>query len=540
MKKEKLVFFLVFLSFFTMLWHLGSWGVLETSEARYAEISREILTTHDWFMPRLMGIFHFDKPLLTYWMTALGMKIFGVDAFGVRFFLQIAFFIQMILVYSITKLLFKDTQKAFYAALLYLGIPLVIISVRNLTTDAYLNTFELLSVFFLIKYYLKRKPVWLYLFFLGLAMALFTKGPVGLIIPLLLIYPVRKIFHINDSRNQVHVGLGIVLMLVLGSSWFIYLMVQSPRFYHFFLGEQLIDRMFKASTLHRAKPFWYYFLFFPLTTLPAFFLLPETAVKSIKHAHKTVSLLLLYWFAIPFVFFSVSSSKLVLYVLPIAPVIAITGGWFIHEKPWNELKKYFYLFWGFYALVFVALILLFSNIFPQFTIRGSASVWFFLLLGIVLLMVLWVKKSKLSMALLSLVLPLSVVPVSTQIFGQMEAEIHGMKPVATFLKKEDLSQRKIIVWDERLPSLSFELQKGLYSVYYQDFLLKRHTEFQKNDHWKKQLINVHIPAEQQYLKNLISSPSVFIVKENELPEKYHFLLSRYSRKKQIGPWKIYF
>lgn len=540
MKNGKFLYFLLPLLLLAMLFHLGAWGVLETSEARYAEIAREMITTGDWFKPQLLGIYHFDKPLMTYWITAVGMKIFGINAFGARFFLQLAYLLQIILVYSIAKQLFNNRDKAFYAALFYAGLPLVLMSVRNLTTDAFLNTFELLAVWLLLRYYSHRKPVWLYLFFIDLGLALFTKGPVGLIIPLLMVYPLRKIKGISGKKNNIHLIIGIFIMLLIGSSWFFYLMAQSDAFYRFFVDEQLADRMFKASTLHRAKPFWYYFAFFPAATLPAFVLVPAAIRKGYRENNTVMKQITLFWLVIPFLFFSISSSKLILYVLPLSPYVALAAAWFLAESPWKQLKGYYFFYWGFLVLVLLTLIVIFTGRIPGFNLHPNLLIVLFLSAGAGWLIWFFIKKSKERFALLSLFLPLILVPVSTQVFKQTEGNAHGMMPVVHFLKEHHLNQQKIIVWDKRLPSLSFDLQKELYSVYYKDFSLKRHTEFQENDNWKKNLINVNQPDEYAYLQKLVNTPSVFIVQKGKFPENYSSLIQGYQHKATINHWIIYY
>ena len=79
--KFKVIVFL-FASFFLLNINLGSWGVTETSEARYAEISKEMLESGDFIHPTLMGIAHYHKPPLTYYITTVGYKIFGVSEYG--------------------------------------------------------------------------------------------------------------------------------------------------------------------------------------------------------------------------------------------------------------------------------------------------------------------------------------------------------------------------------------------------------------------------------------------------------------------------
>ena len=122
---------------------LGSFGLSESSEARYAEISREMVKTGDYLRPNLLGIDHYHKPPITYYITSLGYQIFGINEFGARFFLGVALLLQIYLVFRIGRILFKEEKIAIAGALIYFSFPIAIIAARNLTTDAYLTTFIL-------------------------------------------------------------------------------------------------------------------------------------------------------------------------------------------------------------------------------------------------------------------------------------------------------------------------------------------------------------------------------------------------------------
>jgi len=540
MKNSKILLGLLPLFLFILFWNLGSWGVLETSEARYAEISREMLLSGNWLMPKLLGIYHFDKPLMTYWITAMGMKIFGINPFGARFFLSIAYLIQIFLVYKITLELFDNKRIAVFAAVFYAGTPLVLFSTLNLTTDAFLNTFELLAVFLLIPYYRSRKPAWLYLYFFVLGLALFTKGPVGVLLPVLMIYPVRKILHVKEKKNGWHVGFGIILMLMIGGTWFVYLMLKSPRFCHFFVGEQLYDRMFKASVLKRSKPFWYYLVLFPVTLLPPFSLIPAAVVQTVKKKEKALKLILIFGLLIPLFFFSLSSSKLILYVLPLAPYAVLTEAWYLEKGSWASIKKYYYFYGGFYVLLVLGVGSILMGYIPGFTAAFHLINWIFWVAGAGILIFFLIKKTKTHFAWMALLLPMCIVPIAKNIMKQNEIQVNSTAPIANFIKQNDMSNRKVIVWDALLPSLSFELNEDIYNVYYQSFYLRRNTGFQENTNWKKWLINVHKPLEKGYLEHLIASPSVFIVKRGRLPQQDQILVKAYNHEKSFGRWEVYY
>ena len=63
---------------------LGSIGLLGPDEPRYAAVAREMLMSSDYITPRLYGSPWFEKPVLMYWLAAIGFKILGVGEAGVR------------------------------------------------------------------------------------------------------------------------------------------------------------------------------------------------------------------------------------------------------------------------------------------------------------------------------------------------------------------------------------------------------------------------------------------------------------------------
>ena len=62
----------------------GTRALWDPGEGRYGDLSRYIIDTGDWLVPHLNGAFYFEKPPLGYWLNAIAIKIFGVNAFAVR------------------------------------------------------------------------------------------------------------------------------------------------------------------------------------------------------------------------------------------------------------------------------------------------------------------------------------------------------------------------------------------------------------------------------------------------------------------------
>ena len=75
---------IVALSLAVCLFHLGSFGLWEPDEARYAEIAREMLQSGNLLVPHLNYVVYVEKPPLLYWLTMLSFWIFGVSEFAAR------------------------------------------------------------------------------------------------------------------------------------------------------------------------------------------------------------------------------------------------------------------------------------------------------------------------------------------------------------------------------------------------------------------------------------------------------------------------
>ena len=519
-----------------LLFNLGSWGVIETSEARYAEISREMLLSGDWLHPRLLGIQHFHKPPVTYIISAFGMKLFGANAFGARFFLQISLVLQALLVYLIGLNLFKEKRPAIIALIVYITIPAVLVSARNLTTDSFLTNFELAAIWCWLEYKKAFRVSWLYSFYLLLALAFLTKGPVGLIFPVLVCIVYRSENKPSASKKLHHFS-GLLLLLLFGLSWYVYLMLQDKQFVDYFILKHTVQRVANAQTFGRSKPWWFYLVLVPVLSLPwsAFLIIQYKKVKQLPQRHLRLFLL---WIFVPLVFFSLSSSKLILYVLPLFAGMALLTGKLLNDFPDEKLKKTANFTVVFFLVLAIALLLL------QFLpLQISAPTWttIFPLSIFAGIIFLWQKPMLHLYKILgtALLFTLILIPFSTFLLAENPVLTKSGKLLANFIKTKKLENRKIIVYDELLPSLAFHLQKDIISVYDKDKDLLRETQFETDENWRQTLLNIHTKADEIGLQELVKQQPVLLVK-GEIPSEQRWLLQHFPHNRQFGKWRVYY
>lgn len=515
---------------------IGQWGVIETSEARYAEISREMYRSGDWLHPKLLNIHHYHKPPVTYWLTATAFSLFGVNSFALRFFLVIAFVIQLILIFKTAELVFKSKLVALYSTLVYATLPLVLISVRGLTTDAYLNTFILLSLYFLVKFRESKKTQYIYGAAFVMGLGFLTKGPVFAIIPLLAVVSMCKA-NAWPPLKIGQVSLAVLIFMVIGFSWFLVLIIEDPRFADYFFIRHFIDRLANAEVFARKEPWYYYLPVFPLVTLPWIIIFINGLLSKMAKQEQEVQLrhLLIWWLLIPFIFFSVSSSKLVLYILPLSIGFSFVTGYYVSCGVSNRLLI---------AIIFLCTLiysglLLTTTFLPGF--NGDQLLIPLAIVGLLFSIGLWYIKitSERKLLILCSVFSLILIAFASVFFKFNGDKVNSLTAVSTFIKQNQFRERNIIIYDELLPSIAFELDKDIISIYKSDRSLKRETQFEKDEEWRNFLLDMSDSKSLEKLKYLLSEKSVLIFKK-EMPKDFETIMSGDWHHKEFGKWIVFY
>jgi 4-amino-4-deoxy-L-arabinose transferase-like glycosyltransferase len=513
----------------------GWWGVIETSEARYAEIAREMYRSGDYVNPSLLSIHHYHKPPLTYWITDIGYALFGMNEFGARFFLQVCFVVQLFVVFRLGSVLF-DERTGFLATIIYASFPMVMISIRGLTTDAYLNTFILAAVYTWCKWKATSRPLWLYASMFSLGLAFFTKGPVALIVPVLMMIGMTGLFP-NHITNRIHYLFAIVLCLITAFSWFAYLMHSNKEYIDYFFVRHTVERFAQADVFTRKQPWWYFIAFAPLLALPwgTVFFLRRVNVQTTTSIR--ARRMMIYWIIVPLIFFSLSSSKLVLYVLPLYPGVGIICAWYFVNKISNQKQFEKILYW---LVMSIAMIMAVSFIVISSIRDITVSI---ICVAFVLIMVT-IRRTNSDdtysvVSIWSFAWTFLLLIVSAVFFSNHELMSNSTRPIAEWIKDHHMKERNIIAYNVLLPSLAFDLDKEIISLDDGNRYLAREVQFEKDEHWKNSLYNIREDVERERLSNKLSQPTVIVAK-GEIAAASGWLTQNFPHRVVIGKWVLFY
>ena len=306
---------------------LGHLPLLAPDEGRNAEVGREMKESGAWLVPTYNGVDYLDKPAFYFKTVALSLAIFGQNetaaripsaAFGVGLVAMVVAFCRKV----------HGTRCGLLAAIVVATTPLYFINARIVIFDIALAFFVCGAIF---AGYLaeatagKARRVW-YLFGAASAgLATLVKGPVGFLIPILVLLFFNRLEHREGAWKRMFAPLNLVVFFALTLPWFVGLCVAHRDFLHYGLVEESFNRFTTARRFHRSEPVYFYLpiiagLFFPWSLL-----LPEASLAAWKErwAKHPADRLCVLWSAVVIVFFSLSQSKLPGYILSVTVACGI-------------------------------------------------------------------------------------------------------------------------------------------------------------------------------------------------------------------------
>lgn len=320
---------LVALLVFAVAWFgtLDYRKLVKPDEGRYAEIPREMVVTGDWLTPRLNGIKYFEKPALQYWATAAAYTAFGQHDWTARLWPALTGFFGVLLAGFVGRRLFG--AEAGLLAAVTLATSLLYLAIGHFNTlDMGLTFFLEAAVFgFLLAQSGQRR--WMLVAWAALALAVLSKGIVALVLTggTLVLYSLLA----RDLSvwRRLELVRGLPLFLLIAAPWFIAVSLANPEFAHFFFIHEHFER-FLTKVHHRYQPAWYFVPVLLIGALPWTTLALQSLARAWRRGEEksgfAVRRFLALWCVVVFAFFSVSDSKLLSYILPLFPALALLVG----------------------------------------------------------------------------------------------------------------------------------------------------------------------------------------------------------------------
>lgn len=340
------------------LWRLGSIGLIDETEPMFAEAARQMLVTGDWITPYYNDVTRFDKPPLVYWLMAIAYKMVGVNAWGARLPSALAAISLMVMLFvllrrfgfgsaeaAVDPLQPKSQRKLWWAA--WIGSSLIALNLQTIVwartgvSDMLLNgCMGCALICFFYGYASGGQAInrwlpnsWYLAAYVLLALAVLTKGPVGIVVPGMIILAflvyIGKFWEVFWEAKPIT---GAIAFLGISVPWFVLVTLRNGQAYiDSFFGYHNFDRFTGVVNGHDA-PWYFYFPVVLVGFIPWSVYLPVAIARFNLHRwqdwraqprHAHLGLFASAWFLVIFGFFTIAVTKLPSYTIPLLPAASI-------------------------------------------------------------------------------------------------------------------------------------------------------------------------------------------------------------------------
>lgn len=294
---------------------LGSVPLFDLDEGAFTEATREMFDSGIFSATYLDGEPRYDKPILFYWLQAASIATLGFNEWAYRMPSVLMACFWAWAVFSFARE-FLGRQRGQIAALFLVTSLWIALISRSAIADATLNVFLSMALFDIWRYFTRPRQAVLLRVYLWMALATLTKGPVGVVVPLL-----TSIIYLVSSRADKQLyrayfnPLGWLVYLATVAPWLIAVYLeQGSGFFQGFIVEHNLKRFSDTRESHGGT-LLYYVVTLPIIVLPFTGLLGNVFKPFRRHWRDPLNRFLLIWFLVFFVIFSFSKTQLPHYIL---------------------------------------------------------------------------------------------------------------------------------------------------------------------------------------------------------------------------------
>ena len=297
----------------------GHW---EPDEARFVYVAREMAAAQSYIVPRRNGEIYAHKPPLMMWLIQTGEALFG-EPFGSRLPTLVGAFLSVLAFFSMAARLAGRRIAAYAVLVACTAVQFWTVLGRG-QIDALLTGLVLSSSALFLSRHGKVATTKILPAFLCAGLAILAKGPVGLILPVLIVAAIR-IPERNGRFPELSPAqwcIGFAVALLVPALWLVAAALANvpASYFREILFSQNLSRA--AGGYGHRQPFWYLAAHFPVGFLPWTLLLPP-AILALWRRNRTLLRQCLLWVLLVVLFFSIPSSKRAVYILAAYPGAAL-------------------------------------------------------------------------------------------------------------------------------------------------------------------------------------------------------------------------
>ena len=312
---------------------LGSHPLYNPDEGRYAEVPREMLATGDWVTPHLDGVKYLEKPPLMYWAVAVCLRVFGPSEWSARAPVALFGLGGVLLTYAAGRRLYGRAAGLLAAAVLATSL-LYFVLARLLIIDMAVSVLIAATLFCFILGVQEppgARRRWLFHgLYASAALATLAKGLIGVLVPGAVMFLWLLLLNQWRRLRPFFLPTGALIFLAIAAPWHVLAAQRNPEWPRFYLLYEHWERFF-ATGHKRTEPWWF---FGPVLLLGLFpwvgflwaALRRRLAGGWARRGENAAAWFLVLWAGFIFLFFSASESKLVPYLLPVFPALAVLIG----------------------------------------------------------------------------------------------------------------------------------------------------------------------------------------------------------------------
>ncbi|OIO69113.1 MAG: hypothetical protein CO186_03490 [Zetaproteobacteria bacterium CG_4_9_14_3_um_filter_49_83] len=302
---------------------IGIVPLFDYDETIYAQTALDMMRQSEWTVPTANGMQFFEKPPFTYYMMDACYALFGVNAFSARLPSAIFTLLTALLLYRFGKST-KSPQFGLITALVFLSMLEVGLLAHAAILDAVLNFFIAACFLFYFRWLQTdslKHALWCALL-MGAAVSI--KGPVGAVVPVLVIIADRLLAgDFTQTLKRIPWLAALSVFIVASTPWYVMIfMKHGSDFLYEFIWVHNIGRALNPMQGHGGG--WhYYIIVFAVSILPWLAWLPRILSKHTSQQHSGLFRLCWLWTAVVIVLFTFAQTKLPHYISCVFPAVAL-------------------------------------------------------------------------------------------------------------------------------------------------------------------------------------------------------------------------